>query len=526
MSLARPAGRTRLSVVILARNAQDHLSPTLESIESLADEIVLVDTGSNDRTGEIGRQFGAKVIERPWIDDFGKMRTNARSHATGEWILWLDAGERLTREGAASLRAFLDTEADRAKAYMLLVVVPPAPGAIAGEQVGRIRLVPNRADLRFEGRVREQIRPSIETAGLTIEGLPWRILRGTREHDPQVKIERAQRDLKLVEQEIQDYGQQPRSLVTLGEALTNLGDSQGAASCFRTAIRHSLPGSIVMREAYYGLLAALDYRDDARDDQIALCVEALEIYPLDAQLLCAMGGYMQAKEQFDFAARAYETAFEYGQVDPETWHIADIDDIAAICLGLVLQLRQQHEAALATLQKALTQKPESVRLRRHLIDLHIKHSRRKEALDEFDKLPTDLPMREALRSAIRGACLAAKQNWAPAAAYLQTAYSAGCRDPICLRWLSATLIATGDLTAARPVVEDWLAIEPRSGEAQKYAEQVAAEATPSRPSIATPGPSTRRIRVDGPATGIASESPLTFMRSDATIRGGSGMGPQ
>jgi predicted Zn-dependent protease len=103
-----------------------------------------------------------------------------------------------------------------------------------------------------------------------------------------------------------------------------------------------------------------------------------------------------------------------------------------------------------------------------LIDLYVKHDRRKEALEEFDRLPLDLPNREALRSAIRGACQAAKQNWTPALAYLQTAYSAGCRDLLCLRWLAVTLISTGETEAALPILRAWQAAEPRSAELQTY----------------------------------------------------------
>jgi hypothetical protein len=106
------------------------------------------------------------------------------------------------------------------------------------------------------------------------------------------------------------------------------------------------------------------------------------------------------------------------------------------------------------------------------MDLHIKHDRRQDALAEADRLASDSSQREALRTAVRGACLAAKQNWSSALAYLQTAYEADCRDPLCLRWLSMTLVSAGDTTAAAPVIDQWLRLEPRSIEAQKYREAV------------------------------------------------------
>jgi tetratricopeptide (TPR) repeat protein len=506
---------------MIVRNAQDLLASTLESVEMLADEVVIMDTGSTDGTCDVARKFGAKLIERPWIDDFGKIRNNTRSHCTGDWILWLDAGERLSHDGALALRDFINDHADRGKAYMVLVAVPAAAGNIAGEQIGRVRLVPNRADLRFEGRVREQIRPSIETAGLVVEGLPFRVIRSTRDHEQDVKLIKARRDLKLLEAEIAEHGQQPRLLEALGECLGQLGEPGTSAACFRKAIQHSLPGSSTMREAYYGLLTSYDQEPNQRSTQIAVCIEALEVFPLDAQLLCAMGGYLQAQDRLELAARSYQTAFEYGQVDPETWHVPDIREIAAVCLSLIQQIQLDDDAALSTLQMAIDQNPSSPRVLRHIIDLHIKHNRRKEALDEFDKLPMEMPQRESLRSAIRGACLAAKQNWAPALAYLQTAHSAGCRDPLCLRWLAVTLTSLGDVEAAVPVLRQWVSAEPRNGEAQRLLENLTAEIPPERPASVSDAPPARRIRVDAPqpiADGDARSRPAATKHSETTKR--------
>jgi hypothetical protein len=120
------------------------------------------------------------------------------------------------------------------------------------------------------------------------------------------------------------------------------------------------------------------------------------------------------------------------------------------------------------IDKALVRLPQSARLRRQLIDLHIKHDRRQEALAQVDQLPGEMPNREGLRSAIRGGCLAAKQNYAAALGYLRTAYNAGCRDVLCLRWMTVTLISLGDLSAAEPVLRHWQAAEPNSAEMQQY----------------------------------------------------------
>jgi tetratricopeptide (TPR) repeat protein len=453
---------------MITRDAEPLLIDTLDTASQLADEIVVCDTGSKDASRELARQHGAKLIEHSWSNSFAEARNAAWEAATGDWILWLDAGERLTVSDAQALRNFVDSQADSNCAYMMLVAVPPAPHNISGEQVGRIRLLPNRKDLRFRGRVREFLKPAIARSGLRVEGLPWRIARSESDNDPQVRLSKAIRDLKLLELEGQQSGQTAELLVAKGEAMIVAGDVSGAIACLRLALHGSDRGAPVQREAYYGLLTALDANPEERPQQIATCLEALERFPLDAQLLCAMGGYMQAEGRIEMAVRAYQMAFEHGQVDPEIWHVPDIFEIAAACLCLAQQLQNNDEGAQQALEQGLARDASAVRLRRQLIDLHVKHDRRKEALAEFDLLPAETPNREALRSAIRGACLASRQNWTPALAYLQTAYRAGCRDLLCLRWLSIALSSSGDTEGAREVLATWQALDPRSGEVDRY----------------------------------------------------------
>ena len=85
----------RLSLCLIAKNEEALLPGCLESVRGHVDDIVLVDTGSTDRTMAIAREAGATVLERPWDDDFSAPRNLAARHARGEWILMLDADERL-----------------------------------------------------------------------------------------------------------------------------------------------------------------------------------------------------------------------------------------------------------------------------------------------------------------------------------------------------------------------------------------------------------------------------------------------
>jgi glycosyltransferase involved in cell wall biosynthesis len=94
-----------LSAVLITRNAAAVLEPCLESL-SFADEIVLVDSGSSDGTLEIARKRGARVVQKEWLG-FGRQKQFAVEQARNDWVLCLDADERVSRELAASIGAAL-----------------------------------------------------------------------------------------------------------------------------------------------------------------------------------------------------------------------------------------------------------------------------------------------------------------------------------------------------------------------------------------------------------------------------------
>src|SRR4051794_12018490 len=110
MSKSAITARPRLSVAILVRDAAERLAATLASMQGLADEIVVADTGSTDATLDVARRYAAKIVELPWVDDFSQSRNSALAQVTGEWVLWLDAGETLTATAASELRQFIDQQ--------------------------------------------------------------------------------------------------------------------------------------------------------------------------------------------------------------------------------------------------------------------------------------------------------------------------------------------------------------------------------------------------------------------------------
>ncbi|WP_218081661.1 tetratricopeptide repeat protein [Anthocerotibacter panamensis] len=88
----------RLSLSMIVKDEAVHLPRCLKSVQGLVDEMIILDTGSRDRTPELARDFGATVFSFPWQDDFAAARNAALTHVTGDWVLVLDADEVLVPE--------------------------------------------------------------------------------------------------------------------------------------------------------------------------------------------------------------------------------------------------------------------------------------------------------------------------------------------------------------------------------------------------------------------------------------------
>lgn len=101
--------RPKLSVAIVARNEESNLRRTLPSLAGVADEVVLIDSGSEDATVELARSFGARVLSMPW-PGYGGQVNNALRACTGEWLFSLDADEAFTPELAREVRDLLASE--------------------------------------------------------------------------------------------------------------------------------------------------------------------------------------------------------------------------------------------------------------------------------------------------------------------------------------------------------------------------------------------------------------------------------
>lgn len=153
----------RISACLIARDEETLLPGCLASVAPWVDEICLLDTGSTDRTCEIARAAGAHVRTQAWQDDFAFSRNASLSMASGDWILVIDADERIEADSGPCLRSAATL--DGPLAYLVKRRESHEHGSSAWAALPR--LFRNHPDIRFNRPVHESVMDSLFALGTT-----------------------------------------------------------------------------------------------------------------------------------------------------------------------------------------------------------------------------------------------------------------------------------------------------------------------------------------------------------------------
>jgi len=186
-----------ISAVLIVKDEEECLARSLESVRWV-DEIVVYDTGSTDRTVEIARQFTDRVVQGYWDDDFGAARNRAIAHATGEWVLVVDADEQFAGS-PRTVRKHLGS--GRANFFMIPVGTQVVQPGTVDPPATSVRFF-RRSDGQYAGALHEQVvdRPGVRRVVRPLPGAS--IKHSGYSEGPEAMEARFGRNLEIAEREL------------------------------------------------------------------------------------------------------------------------------------------------------------------------------------------------------------------------------------------------------------------------------------------------------------------------------------
>jgi len=290
-----------ISAALIVKNEEHFLGGCLESLMGQVDEIVIVDTGSTDLTTSIAEKFSVKLLHHRWIGDFSKARNVALDASAGEWILYIDADERLCVPDDMKLAAMVSGTLVAAACVQFMP-------KIGFTRYREPRLFLNRPDLRFRGRIHETVMPDIDRLCreqefkviMTKAGIDHLGYDGSQDH-------KHVRNLPLLESIVGEAPERVYYYYHLAETLAALGRIEDATRVghegLDVARRNDNEKSRADASLIYQMLARLDPPGEAT---LALIEEGLARFPSDyalrfqlAQQLAQLNHHAEALPQLE-----------------------------------------------------------------------------------------------------------------------------------------------------------------------------------------------------------------------------------
>lgn len=310
LSASQERSPQRISLCMIMRDEEEHLARCLASVQGIVDEIVIVDTGSVDRSIEIAESFGARVLHEEWQGDFATPRNTGIDAATGDWILVLDADEELV--DGARLRELLHDEA--IEGYCLREV------NFIGEELGvesvvnsAFRLFRNRPAYRYSGALHEQIMGTVDSEG----GVCTRFVGIEINHygylEPTNRAkEKTDRNMAIVMEEVARKPTDSFTLFNAGVEFQRIGDHATALEYFRTSFNE-----LASLKAYYASLllrniVASLHAMERWDEALDVLADALQAYPDFTDLHYLQGQIHTSRREYRAAIKSFRRAIDLG----------------------------------------------------------------------------------------------------------------------------------------------------------------------------------------------------------------------
>lgn len=343
-----------LSICIIAKNEEKNLRHCLQGVVPLQCEIILVDTGSSDKTISIASEYTSHIYTIDWKDDFSAARNYAAEKASSDWILMVDCDEYLTEADLVDLEDTMRQYPDQVGMIRRLSpYTTHGNGQLLHEHVARLY---NRTLYKYQGKIHENIVPIKDTDVIRYFEVPLTFYHAGYE-DEAVRRRKAQRDLKMLDDALTENGEDPYIFFQLGQCYTVLGETAKAAECYDHGLSMHIDPRLTyvkdMVDAYgYALL-------DLQQYEKALSLEAVyDDFSDRADYLFLMGLIYMNNARLEDAIKQFTKATQ-----TPIYSVEGVNDYSArYNIGVIYEVTGELDKAIAMYKACGSYQPALARL--------------------------------------------------------------------------------------------------------------------------------------------------------------------
>jgi len=385
---------------MIVKDEARHLAECLDGMAGLADEVCIVDTGSKDATVDIARQYGARISVFIWCDDFSAARNESLRQCTGDWVLGIDADERIAAEDVAKIRSLAEgpinvchrfvtrnyTNTETVSEFRPCATGDPVARGFAGwYPSAKVRLFPNHLGAQFEGKVHELVHESLARLGIEAVACDVPIHHYPYLKDPEQVIAKQEQYLQLGHEKVRAQPDDPKGYVELGNQYADVGDYAGAAAAYREALKRDSSDPVVLKDLG-GVLHLMKRSDEAKS---ALKL-ALQLDPALAEAWRNLGVIYADEKDWPLARECFQQGLD---LDP-AW--AD----GHRCLSVALEGEGRMEEAAAASREAVALRPDAEPALKLYLHQMLRLEKRAEARDFLGGLVAEGAGNAAIHNAI------------------------------------------------------------------------------------------------------------------------------
>lgn len=242
-----------IGLAMIVKNEENFLSNCLDSVENVVDEIVIIDTGSVDKTVEIAKNYGAKVYYYKWQNDFSLARNESIKYITSDWILIMDADEYLDKNSKKNIKSLLLKASSDIDGYLVKIVnYSKKDNDTEFIEHFYSRILRNQKGLHFHNMIHEQ--PSIYNKDLKLMFSEVIIHHQGYIEDIFYDRNKNQRNLEIIENAIKQYPDKHDNYYYLGQMYKKQGNYNKSTEAFQKCLKISKKIDLNYVLAYTSLL--------------------------------------------------------------------------------------------------------------------------------------------------------------------------------------------------------------------------------------------------------------------------------